>query len=349
MTLQNVRILRMTIGVTVAVAVSYGVAWPLFFVSPIFGAIFLTIPVWIGWKMAVQLLARLIFSLLIGLMISEFCLDYSLVCIPLYGLLLFFIYYNDTPAAPPMQTLFMTIGVIMIPIMGISGAGASHLIAMGLLFNMGIGLVFAWLFHTLIPDSLVDAKSQAAVAKKPAPPPQPSGEERARLALVSTLVALLAVVLFFSLNLVQYALAMMYICFMAGTPSANGSFQAMKVNVLATCIGGVAIIIVFNLLVAVPTYLFLLTVVMGISLFFSTRIFSGGPYAAAFTSGFTAFLVLLGSSTGVDKSASADFYLRIAQVIFAGIFTIIALRVVEHLLQPRKKRRWIRERFIASR
>lgn len=335
MTLQNIRILRMTVGTTVAVALSYGIAWPLYFITPIFAAIFMVIPVWIGWKMAMQLLLRLTFSLLLGLVISDFFLDFPLLCVPLYGLLFFFIYYNDTPSAPPMAALFMTLGITMVPIMGLSGAGLSHLIAMGLLFNMGAGLSFAWLFHTAVPDSLAEKSGQTPPGEKPAPPPAPSNEERARLALVSTLVALTAVVLFFSLNLAQHALAMIYICFMAGSPSA--SLQATKANTLATCIGGAAIIIAFNLLVAVPTYLFLLALVLVFSLFFSSKILAGGPYVAAFNSGFTTFLVLLGSSTGVDNTASANFYLRIGQVLFAGLFTIIALMVVEHLLRPRKR------------
>ncbi len=338
MNVTTVKIVRMTAGLTAAVAVSYGIAWPLSFVTPIFVAIFLLFPVWIGWKMAVQLIGRLVFSLFIGLIISEYLLVFPLLCILILGILLFYIYYNDTPAAPPMATLFMTIGVIMVPIMGLSGAQLSHLIAIGLLFNMTCGLFFAWLFHRLIPDSLAAQKAGGPAAVKPPPPPEPTPEERARLALTSTLVALSAVVFFFSFNLAQYALAMLYICLMAGTPSTVASFQVMKANSQATCIGGAAIIVAFNLLVAVPTYMFLLLVVCLFAYLFSVKIFSGGAHAAAFTSGLTTFLVLLGSSTGVDKEASINFYLRIAQVLFAGLFTIVALRVVDHILRPKRKR-----------
>ena len=338
MNVTTVKIVRMTVGLTVAVAVSYGIGWPLSFVTPIFAAIFLLFPVWIGWKMAAQLIGRLVFSLFIGLIISEYLLDFPLLCILILGVLLFYIYYNDTPASPPMATLFMTIGVIMVPIMGLSGAQLSHLIAIGLLFNMTCGLFFAWLFHRFIPDSLAAQKPGSPAAAKPPPPPQPTSEERARLAMISTLVALTAVVFFFSFNLAQYSLAMLYICLMAGTPSTVASFQVMKANALATCIGGIAIIVAFNLLVAVPTYLFLLVVVFLFTYLFSVKIFDGGVYAAAFTSGLTTFLVLLGSSTGVDKEASVNFYLRIAQVLFAGLFTIVALRVVEHILRPKGKK-----------
>ncbi len=339
MTLQSVSILRMTAGLTTAVAVSYGIAWPLYFIAPLFAVIFLIFPAWIGWKKAVQILLRLAFSLLVGLIISEYFLKLPQLCVPLYGLLFFYIYYNDTPTAPPMASMFMTLGITMVPIMGLSGAAIPHIIAASLLFNMGVGFIFAWLFHTLVPNSLAVQTPGAPAAAKPAPPPMPSRIERARLALVSTIVALTAVIIFFSLNLSAYAFAMIQICFMAGSPSASASFQAMKGNALACLIGGTTIIIVYNLLIAVPSYLFLVVSTLCCALLFSRKIYGGGPLAKAYISGLTTFLVLLGTSTMADTAAVTNFYLRIAQILFAGLFTVAGLIVVEHLLRPGKKRR----------
>ena len=318
---------------------SYGVAWPLYFIAPIFAVIFLLRPVWIGWKTAVQLLLRLASSMLIGLVISEFFLKFPLLCIPVYGLLFFYIYYNDTPSAPPMTTVFMTLGITMVPIMGFSGVDLSHLIAAALWFNMVVGLFFAWLFHLIVPKTLAMQDTQAPAGKKPTPSPEPPRDERIRLALTSTIVALTAVILFFSLNLSSYAFAMLQICFMAGAPSANASFQAMKGNAIACLIGGAAIIIVYNLLTAVPTYLFLVAIILCFALLFSRQIFRGGPMAKAFVTGLTTFLVLLGTSTMADTSASTNFYLRIAQILFAGLFTVAGLIIVEHLLRPGKRKK----------
>ncbi|WP_163339451.1 DUF2955 domain-containing protein [Desulfopila sp. IMCC35008] len=334
MTTQLIRILRLSTGVTVAVAVSYGYAWMLFFITPIITFIFLVMPVWIGGKMAVQLLLRLGFSLLVGIVIAEFFLQYPLLCIPLYGVLFFYIYYHDTPAAPPMAVLFMTLAITMIPIMSFSGIAMAHVVAFYLLVNMGLGLVFAWLFHNLLPDSLAAYSETCTPSTKPIPPAVEEAE-RVRLALVSTVVALSAVLLFFAFNLAQHALAMIYICFMAGTPTTNASLVVMKANATATCIGGIAIIIAFNLLVAVPAYPFLIALVFLYSLLFTGKIYSGSASAAAFSSGFTTFLVLLGSSTGVDKLATTNFYVRITQVLFAGIFTLAALVVIERFSRPR--------------
>ncbi len=337
MTLQTVQIFRLAFGVWTAIAVSYGVAWQLYFMTPLFATIFLTLPVWIGWKMASQILIRLFFSLLLGLLISELLLDFPAICLLCYGLLFFYIYYNDTPSAPPFSTMFMTLGVTIVPIMGLSGAGLPQFIAASLWVNMAAGLVFAWIFHNLFPNTLAQKSDQAVPAKRPPPPSLPPREERIRLALASSIVAFAAVAIFFSLNLVAYAFAMIQICFMVGAANSKASIQVMKANAIACCIGGAAIILAFNLLVAVPGYLFLLSLTLVIALFFSRQIFSGGQHAAMFTSGFITFLVLLGTSTMVDKDASSNFYLRIFLILFAGIFAVAGLVLVEYLLRSPKR------------
>lgn len=119
-------------------------------------------------------------------------------------------------------------------------------------------LMPAWIFHRLIPNSLAGEIGQEVAEKKPETPPLPAREIRVEQALMSTTVALSAVIIFFMFNLSAYAFAMIQICFMVGAPDANSSFAAMKANALACCIGGAVIIVVFNLLVAVPTYPFLL-------------------------------------------------------------------------------------------
>lgn len=338
LSLKNLRPTRLTLGVTTSVAVAYGIAWPLSFLTPIFAVMFLTGPQWMSWGAALKVIILLAISLLIGITISEFLLDFPLICVPFYGLVFFLIYYVISPSAPPLVSLFMTLGVTMIPIMGFADIGLAHIVASYLLVNMIMGMFFAWLFHSLLPDTRIK-QSEGSEAKKPPPkPPMVSENERLRLALVSTIVSLTAVIIFFSLSLTQYALAMMLICIMAGTPNQNASVKFLKGNMIATLIGGIAVIIAYNLLVAVPTYSFLICLVLCFSLLFSVKIFGDSPLAPIFQSGFTTFLVLLGSSTGVEKSAAGDFYLRIAQIIFAGLFTVVALMVVERLLRPKSWR-----------
>lgn len=335
LSLQTLRTIRLALGITAAVAVAYGHSWPLSFMMPLLTVLFLAGPVWISWNTALKILILLGISLLIGVFISEYLLHYPLLCVPLYVLLFFLIYYNDTPSSPPMVSLFMTLGITMIPIMSFSGAIVSHIVALFLFINMAIAMFFAWLFHSILPDTLAKQPANTASQKTLPKPAEVSEHERIRLTLVSTIVGSTAVIIFFSLSLSQFGLAMLLICIMAGNPSHNASLKFVKANASATLIGGIAVILAYNLLVVAPTYLFLVFLVLFFSLFFSSKIYSGSPLAPAFQSGFTTFLVLLGSSTGGEDTASSDFYLRIAQILFAGLFTIFALMLVEQLLRTR--------------
>jgi len=87
--------------------------------------------------------------------------------------------------------------------------------------------------------------------------------------------------------------------------------------------------------------LFLLVMTLWFTFYFSWRILGGGPMAKNYISGFTTFLVLLETSTIADKVASTNFYLRISQIFFAGLFAVAGLILVEHFLRPGRKRRFL--------
>jgi len=330
---QQLGILRLTLGLGAAVAFSYGVGWSLNFIAPIFASVFLVIPRWIGWKPATYFVVLLGIALFCGLLISELFLCMPLVCVPVFALLFFFIYFNDTPAAPPMMATFMTIGITIVPIMGLNGKLLPHIIAEYMFLDLLVGLFLAWLFHGLIPGKPISPQAMENKTPSIVPPRR----ERARLALVSTIVALGAITIFFSFNLTSYAYAMMQICLMAGTPSASASLQSMKFKGFTCLLGGIAVIIVFNLLKVYPSWVFLFTVTMATAMFFGRRIFSGTPMAKAWVSGLITFLVLLGTSTVPDATAANTFWLRIVQVICAGLFTVAGIIVVERLLGSGKK------------
>lgn len=330
MDLQTLMSLRLVLGTWGAVAAAYGVNWPLSFMAPLFTAIFLVLPVWIGWKFALQLSLRLGGCLLLGVCIAEFLLGFPVICVLVYTLLFFLIYYNDTPLAPPMATLFMTIGITIVPMMGLAGAGVPQFIAMAVFVNMMGGIGFAWFAHKLLPNS-----KAAQLPTQPSKGPEvslPAEQDRIQQAISSTIVASIAIVLFFSLNLLNFAFAMIQICLLVGSGNSQDSAHAMKENALACCIGGVAIIGVYYLLAAVPTYDFLLAIILLVLLLFSRPIFSGHSMAKAYVSGLTTFLVLLGTSTMADKVASVNFLLRISQIVFAGLFAVAGLLLIEHYL-----------------
>ena len=187
MNLHTLRTFRLALGITAAVAVSYGVGWPLSYLVPILTVLFLALPAWITWPGALKVLLLLAVALSIGVLISEFVLHFPLLCVPLYALLFFMIYYGSKPGGTPLVPLFMTMGITMIPIISFSGTMVSNLVARALLFDMAVALFLAWLFHSLLPDTLAKETIIAQKKTAPATATQTPQKERIRLALVSTI------------------------------------------------------------------------------------------------------------------------------------------------------------------
>ena len=342
MTPAKAHALRIVFGSAVSVAISHAFGWPLFYLAPLFAAMFLGIPgPWIGWKKAMNILGRHAAALLIGLVISEVFLRMPLACILVYGLVFFCIYYA-APTAPPFATIFMSMSVTLVPIMGLQGAVLAHHVAFFSFVNVALGAVLAGAFHVFIPNPPAEQDPDAPPAPPPEPPPIPPREQRLRNALVSTLVSTTAVIIFFSFNLISYALSMVYICIMAGTPSSNANVKMIKANAMACLIGGVTVLFAYNLLLAVPEFEFLILVTLVFSFFFARKITSGKPTSGMWLSGYYTFLILLGKSTEVNTGADSQFYMRTVEILCAGISSLLGIVFFEYILNRwSRRKRWL--------
>ncbi len=203
------------------------------------------------------------------------------------------------------------------------------------MINLVASLLFTWFFYTLIPNSLARQEPANPAARKPPPsPPALPRKEHLRMAVVSTLVALTAVRIFFSFGWSSFTTALLYICFIIGEANINSSFQEMKARAIACLIGGIAIIVFYNLIRALPTYPFLVALTLCFSLLLTRKMYDGGPMAGAYGTAFITFCILLGTSTFEYYTASYKFYLRVGEILFAGWFAIAGIMLVDHLLRP---------------
>lgn len=92
--LRRVRILRYALGVTAASAVAFAIQWPLFFLTPVFAAFFLSLPLPSpSFGQGLELIGHILLAFLLGLVFTLFLLPYPLVYALILGLVLFHIYY----------------------------------------------------------------------------------------------------------------------------------------------------------------------------------------------------------------------------------------------------------------
>jgi len=330
-----IRILRFTFGVTLSIAASFVFAWPLFFVTPIFVAKFLGSPAPCpNFRAGLVVTMVIAIGCGVGLVITYFTIHYPIVCVLIIAILLFHIFYANVRGVSPLIVAFLTIGVTAIPLMGMESFSLATGIAGGLMLSGGLAFVFVWIAHGFIPDRVIDTPASVA----PVAHPVMSAHEQVRSAAISTLVVLPVVIVFFTLKMTDMLLVMIFIAMLAQQPDVKTGAKGSMGLIIGNTAGGIAAIFFYNLLVAVPNFLFLILLAALFGLLFGERIFSGKPMAGLYATAFSTVILLVGSTTGdLGGDAESKFYTRIIQIIMAGAYIVGAFLLLELLSRQKQK------------
>jgi hypothetical protein len=330
-----IRILRFTLGVTLSVATSFLIAWPLFFVTPIFVAKFLGSP-----APCPDFRAGLVVTMVIGigcgvgLALTYFTINYPIVCILSVAIMMFHIFYANMRGVSPLIVAFLLIGITAIPLVGMESFSLATSIAGGLMLCGGLAFVFVWIAHGLIPDRVSAMGATAA----PAAHPPMSDREQIRSAAISTLVVIPVVLVFFTVKMTDMLLVMVFIAMLAQQPDVKTGAKGSMGLIIGNTAGGIAAIVFYNLLVAVPNFIFLILLMLLFGLVFGERILSGKPMAALYATAFSTVILLVGSTTGdFGGDAGSKFYTRIVQIILAGAYIVGAFYLLVILSRQKQK------------
>ena len=322
--LRTARILRYAFGITVAVLVSFAFAWPLFFLTPVLAAVLLGMPLpGPGLKQVGSLVVDLGAAVFLGLAFTLFLIPYPLVYIPLLGLVLFRIYYSLNRGGSLWRVLMVLIAVLILPLLGNSGDGLPMAFAGWFVWSGGLAIGFYLLAHTLFPDP------EAA----PRPPRKPRLRgyvpAAANAALRSTLVTLPLAVVFIAQNWASQVLVLVMAAIFTLMPDLAKSRAAGVNSLTSTLIGGLAALLVYWLIVAVPELYFFGLVMFVVMLSFARAIFSAGPRAAYMGSAATTVIVLIGSVMGEDASFTDVFLTRMLLIAAATGYVVLALGLMQ--------------------
>ena len=329
------RILRFTLGVTLSVAVSFAIAWPLYFVTPIFAAKFLGSPAPSpNLRAVLTILLVMAIGCGVGLVVSVVTGRYPVVCLLTVALLLFHIFYANVRGTSPLVISFLLIGITVIPLMGMESIDLAAGIASGLLLSAALAFAFVWIAHGLIPDRVSESKAPAAPSGH-----QPmSASEQIRSAAISTLVVLPVIIVFFTLKMTNELLVLVFIAMLAQQPDVKIGVKGSMALIIGNTAGGIAAIVFYNLLIAVPEYVFLILLAILFSLFFGERIFSDKPMAGLYAAAFSTVILLVGSTTGdFGGDAGSKFYIRIAQIVAAAVYIVGVFMLLEFLSRSLKR------------
>ncbi len=319
-----VRIMRLSIGSTIAMALAYAIDWPLAMLTPVFTVVFLSLPfprpsLYQGFRNMLQTLL----AVAIGVVLTLYLLPIPFVFLLIFGLLLFHTYYLINRGGPFWFVLVLLISILLMPMManihGVLAIGVSS----GFVWSGWVAVWLIFLAHFLVPDP----ETQII----PKTPPMHKGyvPVAANLALKSTIVAFPIAILFIAFQLTDYILVMINAAIFTLSPDLSKGKQAISNSIISTLIGGAVAYFFYWLLVAVPEYYMFMLLFFLVALVFSSLIFSARPDAKYYSSALVAMIILFNGSMGEDKDFTALFFTRVFLMSLAGVYVILALQVLE--------------------
>ena len=336
MNIAHVRILRLAAGTGLSMWVSQAVSWDLSFIAPVMTMFILALPLpALTLKMGIKFLAAMSLSMYASLLLLPWLLDYQLVGLLLLVLALFWSFYFTARGGSPVLGTFVTVGLALSTAVGSVSVDATLMLISGLLMNASIGIVFVWIAHALLPDSIAGGYPAPAGGK----PQDARGPDlaEARWSAYRSLLIVFPIALWFMLSggSSSYVPVMIKVASMGQQATNEGAWLAGRSLIMSTIIGGIGAIIGWNLLSLVPTLsMYALLIALG-GLIFGPRMFAGKgmhPEAGTWSYGYLTMIVILAPAvmdSAGGSAANAAFWSRLLMFALATLYGVAAVYVVD--------------------
>jgi len=328
--LRAVRVLRFAIGVTLATGISFAFEGPLYFLCPVFTAVFLAqaLPnpaptlkdaLLNGWYV--------IEGFLLGLVFTLFVTPFPGIYVLALGLVLFGIFYRLNRGESFWRVLMHLLAVLILPMLGQMHDGLSIGFAANFAFNGILAILFVMATYAVLPDppELVNAAQRPPLAKGYVPP-------AAAAALKTTLVVVPLAVFMIALEWTNEVFVMICAAVFSLSPRLEHGLAAGVNALKSTFLGGIAALVVYWLLVAVPEFHFFVALMLFVTLLFGRGIFSEHPLAKYLLSALIVTLVLVSGSAGEGKDIVEKFVTRTLLISAAAIYIVSAFAVLERFV-----------------
>lgn len=320
----SIRIFRFSIGVTIAVALAYGINWPLAFLLPVFTSIILSLPLPMPTLQAgLRNMLYTVLAFALGLVFSLFFLNYPVAYILMLGLVLFHLYYYLNRGGSFWFTLMSMIAILVLPMLANSNEGLAMSFSLGFVMTGCLSVVMVWVSYLLVPDPHSTEFPKAAGFQRV------YSALAAQSALKSTLVIFPMASLFITFNLMDYLLVMIFSSIFILKPELSAGKEAGRNSLISTLFGGLCAMVFYGLIVAVPEYYFYIVLMLLTTLLFSSKIFSADPKSKYYGSAFIALLILINGSMAEGAEITALFINRILLTVLATAYIIVALKVLD--------------------
>jgi hypothetical protein len=324
--------LRYAFGTTACVALAFAFGWTLAHLTPILAAAFLgnrgPRP---GLKVMLGILVAITLFFGSGFFVTVYLYPYPFAFILLFCAALYINYFQSASGQSGFLVLLFSLAVLLLPLLGGTSTALAYEVCKGFLISASIALAVVQVVHTLFPS----APTPSAAAATPTPP-----DDIAASAWLSTAVVLPFALACLVFNVTGLILSLIIIAMLSQKPDFSTGVAGGKALLAANVGGGIVAIAFYQLMLINPSYIFTLTGLLALALFFGQRLFSDRPTAPLYGTAFNTVLILIGSSTGAySGEADSNFYTRIGQLLLAvsyavGAFSLLgSLRIRARILQ----------------
>ena len=328
--LAQARIFRLTFGVVASTAAAFGIGWPFAFITPMLAAAFLSAPVprpTVGALLAfpVMILAALLFAFAI----SAVTLSQPLLVLTAVMLMIFRCFYLMSIGVSRGFLTWVLLGFLLIPAMAAQSMELAFSLTTGLFASGLIAMAFVWLSHAVFPDPVGVSKPQKATP----PPMDKAGRDRAaKIAFIRVLVILpLEAYVLIGENIGDLKI-LIFASMLIQSPNLSAGLKGGKAMIMGNTFGGLVAMVIYELLVLFPSYLFLLGLFTLLGLVFGRQMFGGTKWGAICGSGLGTVILLIGLGTMPFGGETDDqFYSRIWQVILAAVYVVFAFHLVAYV------------------
>ncbi len=332
--LQTTFTLRYAFGLTLSVAIAYWFQWTLSYILPIFVSMLLAPPSKsLSLKDGALIFATITTTALFGYLISSTLASFPYIMILVVPLVVFLTFYAGAGGASPLLVLWMLVGTLLLPLLSLTSAELSLLVAHSFIISAAIAIPVTWVAHALFPNAQKEIEASSTDT------PKITGDRQLLQASIRTAILLPIILVFYVFTLNEAIITLLFSAIIILQPDVQSGRKASAGLVIGCAFGGVVSLIVYTLLVMVPTYPFMIAIMFLTLLLIAREMFSDKPTAPLYGLSISTFLIIIGSSVSFnDSGASSIFYTRIMLIFFAGFYVVIAYSIVEVLYGGRIKK-----------
>ncbi|WP_084885762.1 DUF2955 domain-containing protein [Vibrio sp. qd031] len=325
--------LRFAVGVTSALALAYGVEWPLAFLFPLFTALLLSMPLpKPTLKQGLRTMLNTLIGFSIGLTFAIFFVRFPLLCLVAQFVALFFIYYYMNRGGSFWLTLMTLLSVLLLPMLTQIWEHIAISLSAGLVMSAWLAVLWVWFAHFLVPDPTNDVLPDTGGFQRVYSP------VAAKLALKSTLVAfpIASYCLIYSRS--DLILTMIFAAIFTLKPDLTAGKAAGRKSLISTVLGGVMAMAIYWAIVAVPRYEFFLLIMFAVMLFVGSKVFSNDPHAAYYGSAVSCILVLINGGMGENADFFMSLVTRVTLISLAIMYIVASLQVLDRFIFNRPQK-----------